>query len=422
MGTDGLRDRNVTQVFWFIRVHLDMPHCTHDRLTATRVRGLLHSCTSVLFAVAWLGCLPSFRHVDTGTQITLMLSLVGLVSLWHSRLIHWIADPITQSESLSEQIRETLHSMPEGLLVTDKKNRIVMANETLLSSIGLSSDQVIGKRPGSLSWVTSEGTHSRDLPWVQSTADAQPKQEQLMRYKMPGGSERFFSINASPVIGERSEQEGSVVTIRDVTQIEEHRAELEQMLMKLRCSRDEVQTQNRELQILANQDPLTGCLNRRSFFEGFRAAWSDSVEEDTRLSCLMIDVDHFKRVNDDHGHQVGDSVLKAVSMVLRQSFTSPATVGRYGGEEFCVMVPHTDAESSTALAEHVRKRIESIRFSETPHLQITASFGVSSRMKGVEKMEDLIRQADECLYHAKNTGRNQVLNRDAFVSAAESVL
>ena len=376
----------------------------------------------MLFAAAWLGCLPSYRQVDAGTQITLMVSLAGLIYYWHARWIPAVTTPSETVASLSHRIGQTLDSMPEGLIVTDRYNRIVMANETLLSSIGLSSEQVIGRRPDSFPWVISTLNGAKDFPWNQTRETSQAKPEQLLCYRIPRGSERFFSVNASPVVGQDNVHQGAIITLRDVTEVETHRAEIQRKLVRLRFSRDEVQSQNRELQVLATQDPLTECLNRRSFFQNFQILWQHSVVSGTELSCLMIDVDHFKQVNDGYGHPVGDEVLKEISRVLRQHFVAPALVSRYGGEEFCVVVPQTSIEQTTAMAEQVRHQIEAIRVTSEPNLRLSASFGVSSVTQGIERMEDLVRQADECLYHAKTTGRNRVVNRHHYVASIESVL
>ena len=400
-----------------------MPRCPPcpalDRCVNAKAPLILHWCGSILFAVAWGSWHDLLDQSTPGVQIVFVIGSIGLIGLWHSRLIRWIAEPIAKAESLSGQIRETLNAMPEGLMVTNRRNRIMMANETLLTAMGLSSDEVIGKRPESLPWVTSEGTRQSDMPWKQAVRVAQAKQEQLMRYKVPDGSERYFSINASPVLGDQSRREGAVVTIRDVTQIEAHRADVERMVMRLRFSRDEVRSQNRELKILADQDPLTGCLNRRAFFDVFGAAFEQAVQSGSSIACMMIDVDHFKQVNDRYGHPRGDEVLKAVALTLRQTFIPSSVVGRYGGEEFCVVLPQVCMTKASDLAEQVRSQIQNIPFGDEPSMRLSASIGISGLRAGVATMEDMIRQADECLYQAKRNGRNQVVNRDGFMALVE---
>ena len=197
---------------------------------------------------------------------------------------------------------------------------------------------------------------------------------------------------------------------RDVTHVEEHRAELERMLSLLRSSRDEIKRKNSELEILATQDALTGCLNRRAFFETFESLWSEAHAINTPLSCIMIDVDHFKNVNDTYGHYTGDEVLRQVSKVVRRLHSDDGLVCRYGGEEFCVLLPNFTLDNALEAAEKTRQAISAIRLLEPAQLRLTASLGVSELRFNATDPQDLINQADVCLYVAKREGRNRVIS------------
>lgn len=313
------------------------------------------------------------------------------------------------TQVVPDRIRESLDSLAEGLLIMDEFDRIVLANDAFSHMVGLSRSALIGRRAGSLNWICSPGADNEDFPWHRAIHQGQPQVEQLMRYRLPDGSLRFFSINASMVIREDGKSGGSLATFRDVTRSEEHRAQREQMLAMLRSSRDEISTQNQQLQILASQDALTGCLNRRAMGDAIGAFWQRSLDESRPISCLMLDNDHFKSVNDNFGHPIGDDVLQSVAEILNREFVSPALVCRYGGEEFCVMLPDTKLEAAAEIAESVRVAIEAVRIEAAAELKLTASIGVSETRFGAKTPAELIAQADESLYVAKASGRNRVV-------------
>lgn len=173
----------------------------------------------------------------------------------------------------------------------------------------------------------------------------------------------------------------------------------------------------RQLRSQARLDCLTGVLNRRTFEEVFAREWNYAERNETQLSCVMIDVDYFKSVNDRFGHPVGDAVLRALSDVLRSESRLPDYVGRYGGEEFCILLPGTDEEGAVAFAERCRVAILNKGFHtiEGP-VHITASFGVAERDYETVRPDHLLERADQALLWAKKKGRNRVFShRVSFV-------
>ena len=320
------------------------------------------------------------------------------------------------TQVVPDRVRQALDTLSEGLLVMDENERIVLANKSFSSTVEMSQENLLGKRAGSLPWVCSRSATVQDYPWIRAIRQSQPQTEQLMRYQMPDGTFRFFSINSSPIESTESKLQGALATFRDVTVFEEHRAELEHSLAMLRYSRDEISTKNRELEILATQDALTGCLNRRALFEGLETLWRESKAEDTTLACLMVDNDHFKSVNDNYGHHVGDEVLRNVAAVLSDAFPAPAMVCRYGGEEFCVILPETTIEEAVCASEQARSSIEAIRLEDAADLQVTVSIGIADTSFNACEPQELINQADKCLYVAKGNGRNQVVQYCASVA------
>lgn len=160
-------------------------------------------------------------------------------------------------------------------------------------------------------------------------------------------------------------------------------------------------------------DALTNIPNRRNFDSRLTAEWGSSIRENTPLSLLMIDVDHFKKFNDKYGHQKGDVVLKMVAHIINTSIRrSSDFAARWGGEEFVVLLPRTDLDGALDLAETIRMGIEqaAIPGTETEaELSVQVSIGVTSVMPFIESsMIDFVEQADKALYAAKAAGRNRV--------------
>jgi diguanylate cyclase (GGDEF)-like protein len=160
---------------------------------------------------------------------------------------------------------------------------------------------------------------------------------------------------------------------------------------------------------LANRDPLTACYNRRSFLEQLENHWSNAQRHGYPLSCVMLDIDHFKSINDTHGHRRGDEVLQQIASVLRSGARKGDIVCRYGGEEFAVLLPHVDIDGATQAAQRYRKMIEIADFQG---VTVTASLGVSATGLGAHDPQKLMDQADACLYTAKREGRNRVVRWD----------
>jgi len=176
---------------------------------------------------------------------------------------------------------------------------------------------------------------------------------------------------------------------------------------------DDLRVANEALQRMAVTDSLTGLANRRRLIEVgtqelLRAQRSPKA---AGLMCaLMIDIDHFKQVNDTHGHPAGDAVIQAIARTCMQAVRAIDTVGRLGGEEFAVVVPMTDCKGGVELAERLRERVEaaSIPWDDGKSLRVTISVGVAQGTAKTRSFDALLSAADQALYRAKNAGRNRV--------------
>ena len=160
-------------------------------------------------------------------------------------------------------------------------------------------------------------------------------------------------------------------------------------------------------QTLATVDSLTGVLNRHGIGQFIAALGITRVA----ASVIVIDLDHFKRVNDERGHHVGDRVLRTLGEILRSCTRNTDAVGRWGGEEFVLVCPGASLANAADMAEKLRHRIMETNFIPEDPLPITASFGVATSSDS-QSFEDAFRQADQALYLAKNRGRNCVVAAD----------
>jgi diguanylate cyclase (GGDEF)-like protein len=157
-------------------------------------------------------------------------------------------------------------------------------------------------------------------------------------------------------------------------------------------------------------DPLTGLLNRRYFNEQVQKEAARSRRHGLRFSVLMLDIDHFKRINDTYGHPVGDLAIKAVASVCNKALRPQDILARYGGEEFVIALPHTDAEGAGTVAERIRQAVEQIEIAAEPGpVRFTVSIGVSTYRRDLP-FEQIVGRADQALYQAKQTGRNRVVS------------
>lgn len=168
----------------------------------------------------------------------------------------------------------------------------------------------------------------------------------------------------------------------------------------------------RELERRATHDGLTGALNRAEFDARLSAECRSADRHKRPLSLLMVDIDFFKRVNDNHGHQTGDQVLQAIVRLLNETVRPADVVARYGGEEFIIILPETDEDSAMAMADRLRRTIDDHCFAcpTGEDLRITVSIGCASRPHHAMAPEDLVKTADMALYRAKETGRNRVVS------------
>jgi len=238
--------------------------------------------------------------------------------------------------------------------------------------------------------------------------------EKLLRVKgaAPGdGDLPFLFLTASTDVERRARLLGAGACDALVKPF--HRAELLARLslhLKVKRLQDELRIKNESLARLSTVDALTGMRTRRYATELLNVEFLRARRYETPLAVLMADLDHFKQVNDRHGHLAGDAVLRGVAALLLESLRATDTAGRYGGEEILVVMPQNTAAGAACLAERWRMAVEEHAFEvpEGPPVSVTLSIGVAEHRGSFEKPEALIAAADRALYVAKDGGRNAV--------------
>jgi diguanylate cyclase (GGDEF)-like protein len=161
---------------------------------------------------------------------------------------------------------------------------------------------------------------------------------------------------------------------------------------------------------LALTDELTGLYNRHHFNDRAAAEFQLSTRQNLPLSVVLIDADHFKSINDCHGHSAGDMALQAIARACTRSIRLSDVLGRYGGDEFALLLPITDTDAAVAVAERIRETVEAMQVDvrEELSLRVTVSLGIATLAPAGGSLDELIRRADRALYHAKHSSRNRV--------------
>ncbi|MBY4677531.1 putative bifunctional diguanylate cyclase/phosphodiesterase [Marinobacterium arenosum] len=345
-------------------------------------------------------------NVLVGLSFGWILFIAAACALGYWVLIKRCLSFLDASSVIPGRVRTALDTLMEGVLILDKKNRIVMANAAFAEKVRQPISQLIGRKASELGWVAPHSNQPvTELPWNSIQGGGCAREGVQLGLRPAGQRERVFRVSGAPILDDQGVERGVLASFDDVTELEDRNTRMQKMLTELESSKEQVTQQNRQLHQLATRDPLTDCFNRRSLFDCFNAEFERARTHNRPLSCLMLDIDHFKNINDSYGHSVGDEVIKMVASILHHSVRENDVVGRYGGEEFCVLLPGMDIRQALQVAERCR---ESIQHQEVLEVKATASFGVSSLSAGPENPEQMVDWADKALYVSKESGRNRV--------------
>ena len=356
---------------------------------------------------------PTIKDFLQSGSINVVMLLVGICGFF----IYWLflkraLRELDPRSVIPERVNSALNVLAEGLVMLDLNGRMVLVNRAFEKKLGQSQESLIGKKLSDIPWeaLGADGGESAvALPWARVLErEALPDPIQLgLKTKL--NNNLMFAVSTAPITAGDGSIRGVVVTFDDVTELQQQNISLVRANDQLKVSKLEVERKNNELELLATRDPLTGVLNRRSLFEGMKTLAMEAQESQEPLSCIMVDIDRFKSINDRFGHGVGDNVIKLMADILTMAVVPSALVARYGGEEYVVVLPGATEEEAAQIAETMRTMVQSSELIvDGEAVRISASFGVSCHQTGNCEISELVDHADQALYKAKDTGRNRV--------------
>ncbi|MDN0077685.1 sensor domain-containing diguanylate cyclase [Crenobacter sp. SG2303] len=325
-----------------------------------------------------------------GLGASLLLAILVVRSQREKQLTHKLAQlngqleaKVTErTQALEEQakmLKVILESSPVGVaLLNESTHQVVFANAALIESLGLPQTQYLGT-PLQPIFANPEDEQAfwRKLE----------QQETVQNYEaeLQNAHRRLFGIITAKHLGSSLHPQ-QLIWIYDISE----RKQLENRLREL-----------------ATYDALTGAVSRAFFLEALTLAMHSAQQLGHPLSLLSLDVDHFKRINDTYGHQVGDLALQRLVQLAQSTLRKQDLLGRLGGEEFCIVLPEASTFYAEIIAERIRTLIEasSIELADGQRLHLTVSIGITS-MQENDSSENILKQADSALYQAKHCGRN----------------
>lgn len=277
-------------------------------------------------------------------------------------------------------------AMPAAAVLVDREGRHVALNQSLASISGLSKEELLNKKVSDLSEESGQNI-LRDFQAFDAGLNV-PEHELVI-------DDRVFQASVKPLRNSEGFAFGEIVVLTDISAIKEIERKLKEA--------------NAQLLHQATRDWLTNTLNAQTYYRNAEDLFESARRADKPASVLFIDLDHFKAVNDDHGHDAGDQVLAGVAQCIKNVCGQGDIVGRLGGEEFAVFLSNANQQEAFSIAEQLRRDIEhSAPVSSNAKIHVTASIGVASLAEGHKTVTDLVRDADQAMYHSKRSGRNRV--------------
>jgi diguanylate cyclase (GGDEF)-like protein len=366
---------------------------------------------NVEFNSVYAGGMFSFL-TDSILGILLFVAISGFIGyLFILKKALRVLDP---KAVVPDRVRSAFNALSEGVLIVDKKEQIIMANDAFAKKLNINADELLGIKASSFKWkyINRDLFKSNTImPWMLAIKEGVNKIGVSLNLSTPDAGVRALSTNCAPILDDNGDTRGALVTFDDITDVEETNVLLENAVTTLTMNENEIQRKNEELEVLATRDSLTGCYNRRAFFDLFDKSLEQAIENGQTLSCIMMDIDFFKGINDSYGHATGDEAIRMIADVLNNHCDNEiAIIGRYGGEEFCLILPGSDADDAVNIAEHLRQTIQTISKGFcAENVSITASFGVAFKTDETTECAQILDMADKALYAAKESGRNKVI-------------
>lgn len=333
-------------------------------------------CDSSSDEITWVLCnaYPEFDEQNNIAEI-----VVTFIDITHQKQ----AIPFKEIVELASDVILVTEASP----ITNDGPKIVYANQSFTKVTGYHLDEVRGKTPRILQGAkTQQATRDKIRHALENK---QQVSEQILNYKK-SGEPYWIDMNIFPLKNALGEVAYYAAIERDITKMKQYQAQLKDLTIK---------------------DPLTNLLNRRGFMETAKLALDECIKDSQHLTLTMIDIDHFKRINDQFGHEGGDSVLQSIAATFKSFCDSDDIIARLGGEEFCIVSPtkcvSTVVKTLAKLQDHLKDN--PVQLSSGGQVSYTISSGVSSLTSESCSLQGLLRNADTALYNAKTTGRNQTV-------------
>ncbi|NOT47597.1 MAG: sensor domain-containing diguanylate cyclase [Acidobacteria bacterium] len=292
---------------------------------------------------------------------------------------------------------ELLGAERASMLIRNEKSNSLQAKAAIGSKINLLSEPIVGTRvagrileigdPVVVADIAGVGIDSAPAEWSYKTSS-------FLSYPIIIDDRRIGVMNFTDKVG------GTAFSKQDLELLQAIAPQI-----AVAIDRTALRDKAGEYEQLSVTDPLTGLLNRRYLEERIAEEIVRSKRHRFSLSLMMLDVDDFKAYNDKFGHPAGDTALRTVAEILRETLRGADVAARYGGEEFSILLPQTSSEEAAQIGERIRKKIEKTEFGEK---HVTVSIGIASCSNEIDSSKDLISAADVALYSAKNHGRNNV--------------
>lgn len=293
----------------------------------------------------------------------------------------------TTLQMAKNRFERLFHNMAVASYTTDHEGVIFEFNKQAEVLFGREAYDVMGKTDFEL--LLPEDERENAVSTLERVAQGESFHNQERRIVRPDGTKLWALFNVHPATGPHGEVTGGINVYIDIAARKQMEFELAEV--------------NHQLTDLANTDGLTQVANRRFILERLNKLFATRPED---TSVILLDIDHFKAYNDSFGHPAGDEVLHKVGTMLKAACRESDHVGRYGGEEFIIVLARTNTARAFEVAERIRKTIESVSW---PHRQVTASLGLATYDTTTPTPEKLISKADVRLYAAKSSGRNKVV-------------
>lgn len=306
-------------------------------------------------------------------------------------------------------LMDVLQNIDVGLVILDREYNIQLWNSFMQNHSAMRPDEILGKNIFETFAELPEAWFKRKVQSVfvleNSAFTTWEQRPYLFKFK-----------NYRPVTGiaDFMYQNSTIIPLKDTKGKVQHICLIVYDVTEVAVNRMQIQEANARLHEISRTDGLTGLLNRKTWEQETHSIFRRHQRHTFDCCLIMFDIDHFKRVNDNHGHPAGDEVIRQTAAAVKECIRDIDIAGRYGGEEFAIVLQNTDEKGAYILAERIRKTIEALSVTyEDVTIRFTVSLGISKLVEGIKNETAWIDRADKGLYQAKESGRNNVVIFDA---------